>query len=193
MRLNYSIIVNEELLLPFSILVALRNLAPTTEKKVFNVDLSTQQHLIMIAVCLLKNRSIKSRNYNVHKLFSISCRNAETLGCKFSPVRKKSCLWRASLFCTTQFTLTWFHFGQELSPLARLSLPWQNPQRLDFPFIWLWFTGPFWPSSQFAFLYNKHIDPQVKYRFYWLKKGSSNGMAGSKTKHVRGDFKQPIK
>lgn len=54
MRLNYSIIVNEELLPSFSILVALRNLAPTMEKKVFNVDLSTQQQLIMIVVCLLK-------------------------------------------------------------------------------------------------------------------------------------------
>lgn len=92
-------------------------------------------------------RSNRSINYNVHKLLSISCRNIETLGRKFSSVRNKSCLWAASLCCTTQFTLTWFHFSQELSPLARLSLPWQNPQRLDFPFIWLWFTRPFWPSS----------------------------------------------
>lgn len=131
MGLNYSIIVNEELLPSFSILVALRNLAPTMEKKVFNVDLSTQQHLIMIVVCLLKNRSIKSRSYNVHKFFSISCRNAETLGCKFSPVRKKKVVCEEHPFSaqhsSPHMVPLWsgiISFGKVESPLAKSSEAW---------------------------------------------------------------------
>lgn len=113
--------------------------------------------------------------------------NTETLDCKFITVEPKISLWWASLCCTTQFTLTWFHFSQELSPLARSSLPWQNPQRLDFPFIWLWFTRPFWPSSPFTFFYNKYIDPRVKCRDHSQKKGGySKAMAGSRIKHIRG-------
>lgn len=128
MRLNYSIIVNEELLPSFSICVALRNLAPTMEKKVFNVDPSTQQHLIKIVVCLLKNRSMKWRSYNVHKLFSISCRNAETLGCKFSPVRKKRLFVKSIPFLHNtvhpHMVSLWsriISFGKVESPLAKSS------------------------------------------------------------------------
>lgn len=108
--------------------------------------------IVMMQTVVLQNKrpsQMRAINDNIHKSLSNSYKNPETLG-KFSSVQNKSCLWGASLCATTQFALTWFHFSQELSPLARLSLPWQNPQRLDFPFIWLWFTRPFWPHAPFT-------------------------------------------
>lgn len=131
--------------------------------------------------------SIRSINHNIHESLSISCKNTETLGCQFSSFQNNPSVWGALLCCTTRFTLTWFHFSQELSPLARLSLLRQNPQRLDFPFIWLWFTRPFWPSSQFTYFYHKHIDPQVKCRFNSLKGIQQWQLrTGSRIKHAKG-------
>lgn len=118
-------------------------------------------------------------NYQVAIPWINTSGNTETLGCKFNTDlwwwENKGSLWGASRSYRPQprFALTWFYFSQELSPSARKRLPWQDPQRLDSPFIWLWFTRPsdggFWwggeacPSAVDSPLFttnNKHIDPQ---------------------------------
>lgn len=87
-------------------------------------------------------------NYQVAIPWINTSGNTETLGCKFNTDlwwwENKGSLWGASRSYRPQprFALTWFYFSQELSPSARKRLPWQDPQRLDSPFIWLWFTRP---------------------------------------------------
>lgn len=75
--------------------------------------------------------------------------NTEAPGCKFDTDlwwwENKRLAVEEHLFTADHshsFALTWFYFSQELSPSARKSLPWQDPQRLDSSFIWLWFTRP---------------------------------------------------
>ena len=56
---------------------------------------------------------------------------------------------------------TWFYFSQKLSFLERLSLSWQDPQRLDSPFIWLWYMAIRWRLPIYLFYNKQHTRIQT--------------------------------
>lgn len=108
--------------------------------------------IVMMQTVVLQNKwpsQIRAINYSIHKSLSNSY--------KMPRLWANSAVFKIKPACEERPFAPQHSSPSHVSTLVRNYLHWQgwvspdkNPQRLDFPFIWLWFTRPFWPRAPFT-------------------------------------------